>query len=173
MSRIQGAKVSRGIVKGLKIEYQMNAADVDTLNALKRAVGDHIQDMPEAKNSIISVYLFGSFMEKQYDSSDIDLAFLLKTDYKSDDLLEASAPAYFLAATIGRALDKETDVIILNTSSIEIAYEVISTGLCLFEADLEARLEFEVKIRGMYFDFKPFLDQLRAICLARLNPNVA
>jgi hypothetical protein len=62
----------------------------------------------------------------------------------------------------------ETDVTILNASSLEIAYEVVTTGKCLFELDPDMRMEYELKIKGMYFDFKPFLEELRAKSLAHL-----
>jgi len=58
--------------------------------------------------------------------------------------------------------NKKTDVIILNSSSLEIAYEVIKTGRCLYEYDIDIRLEYEAKIRGMYFDFRPFLMDFRS-----------
>jgi hypothetical protein len=56
----------------------------------------------------------------------------------------------------------------LNSSSLEIAYEVVATGKCLFEIDPDLRMEYEIKIKGMYFDFRPFLEELRAKSLAHL-----
>ena len=35
-------------------------------------------------------------------------------------------------------------------------------GRCIYESDPDSRLQYELKIKGMYFDFKPFLDELRA-----------
>jgi hypothetical protein len=51
---------------------------------------------------------------------------------------------------------------------LEIAYEVVSTGRCIYELNSDKRLEYEAKIRGMYFDFKPFLEELRAKSLTQL-----
>jgi len=76
--------------------------------------------------------------------------------------------AHFIAARVGRKFDRETDVTILNSASLEIAYEVVSTGRCIYELNSDQRLEYEAKIRGMYFDFKPFLEELRARSLTRL-----
>jgi hypothetical protein len=59
------------------------------------------------------------------------------------------------------SLDAEIDVTVLNGASTEMAYEVITTGICLYDADSDRRFEYEAKVRGMYFDFKPFLDTLR------------
>ncbi len=60
------------------------------------------------------------------------------------------------------------DVTILNGSSVEMAYEVVTTGQCIYQADPDMRLEYEAKARGMYFDFRPFLLEMRSRCLASL-----
>jgi len=118
---------------------------------------------------IIAVYLFGSCLSCDgRESSDIDLAFLLDEESYRSDPIVAMSPAYLMAAQIGIKLDKETDVTILNSSSLEIAYEVVTTGKLLFEIDPDRRMEYEIKIKGMYFDFRPFLEELRSKSLAQL-----
>jgi predicted nucleotidyltransferase len=118
---------------------------------------------------IIAAYLFGSFLRSESRSgSDIDLAFLLdEKTYKSDAII-AMSPVHLIAAKVGLQLDRETDVTILNSASLEIAYEVVTTGKCLFEIDPDLKMEYEIKIKGMYFDFRPFLEELRAKSLAHL-----
>jgi predicted nucleotidyltransferase len=117
-------------------------------------------------SAVIAVYLFGSHGRgRARERSDIDLAFLLdEREYRLEPL-EASVPAYLSAARIGMELNKKTDVIILNGSSVEMAYEVVTSGLCLYESDRDRRLEYEATIRGLYFDFRPFLEELRKRCL--------
>ena len=66
-----------------------------------------------------------------------------------------------IAARMGASLERTVDVTVLNSASLEIAYEVVTSGECLFESDPERRLEYELKIRGMYFDFRPFIHELR------------
>lgn len=78
------------------------------------------------------------------------------------------APAYLAVTRAGMALEKKTDVSILNSASLEMAYEVVASGRCILETDSEKRLNYEIAIRGMYFDFKPFLDQLRTNCINAL-----
>jgi predicted nucleotidyltransferase len=121
------------------------------------------------ETSIVSVYLFGSILiGNTGKASDIDLAFLLdEKEYKSDPIITMS-PAHLIAAHVGVEFNKETDVTILNSSSLEIAYEVVASGKCLFELDPDLRMEYEIKIKGMYFDFRPFLEELRAKSLAHL-----
>jgi hypothetical protein len=87
--------------------------------------------------------------------------------YKADSVA-AIAPVYLAATRAGMALDRETDVTILNGASLEIAYEILTSGHCILETDPGKRLEYEIAVKGMYFDFKPFLDKLRKDCIKAL-----
>ena len=141
----------------------MNSA-TSIIKALRKAI-----DMTDSQGVIAGVYLFGSFLRGGLRiDSDIDLAFLLDVKaYKSDPII-AMSPAHLIAAKVGMQLDRETDVTILNSASLEMAYEVVTSGKCLFELDPDLRMEYEIKIKGMYFDFRPFLEELRAKSLAHL-----
>ncbi len=141
---------------------------MDNVSNIAKFLRKQIVEM-RGETSIVSVYLFGSYLEGNAGkTSDIDLAFLLDEKvYKSDPII-AMSPAHLIAAKIGMQFDRETDVTILNSASLEIAYEVVTTGKCLFELDPDMRMEYELKIKGMYFDFKPFLEELRAKSLAHL-----
>ena len=141
----------------------MNPA-VDIIKAFHKAM-----DKAGHPGVIVACYLFGSLLRSETrPDSDIDFAFLLdEKAYKSDPII-AMSPAHLIAAKAGMQLDRETDVTILNSASLEIAYEVVTTGKCLFEIDPDLRMEYEIKIKGMYFDFRPFLEELRAKSLAHL-----
>jgi predicted nucleotidyltransferase len=141
---------------------------VETNSEISNAVQKYIAES-QNDGSIVAIYLFGSFLRGETEkSSDIDLAFLLdEKAYKSDPII-AMSPAHLIAAKVGMQLDRETDVTILNSASLEMAYEVVTSGKCLFELDPDLRMEYEIKIKGMYFDFRPFLEELRAKSLAHL-----
>ena len=120
-------------------------------------------------DSIIAVYLFGSCIKDGIEkASDIDLAFLLDEQAYKADPIKTMYPTHLIAAGIGTQFDKETDVTILNSSSLEVAYEIMVTGKCIYESNPEAGLNYGIKIRGMYFDFKPFITELRLNSLAKL-----
>ena len=132
--------------------------------AIQRYIAESQND-----GSVVAIYLFGSFLRGETEkSSDIDLAFLLDEKAYKSDPIETMSPAHLIAAQVGLKFNKETDVTILNASSLEIAYEVVTAGKCLFELDPDMRMEYELKIKGMYFDFRPFLEELRAKSLAHL-----
>ena len=123
----------------------------------------------QVDDSIVAVYLFGSSIKVGIEkAADIDLAFLLDEQAYKTDPIGAMSPAHLIAAGIGRHFDKETDVTILNSASLEIAYEVVTTGKCLYELDSDTRMQYEIKIRGMYIDFCPFLDGLRSKRIAQI-----
>jgi len=118
---------------------------------------------------ILAVYLFGSGIRGELTSeSDIDLAFLVSDESYKADPLTAMSPCHLAAGILGRTLDRETDVTVLNGASLEMAYEAISSGECVFESDRDKRFEYEAALRGMYFDFRPFLDEARKVAMARL-----
>ena len=141
----------------------MNSA-TGIIKGLRKAI-----DMTDSQGVIAVVYLFGSFLRGGLRiDSDIDLAFLLdEKAYKSDPII-AMSPAHLIAAQVGMKFDRQTDVMILNSASLELAYEVITTGKRIYEIDPDLRIEYEIKIKGMYFDFRPFLEKLRAGSLAQL-----
>ncbi len=89
------------------------------------------------------------------------MAFFVTPEKYSIDAFECTAPVHMIAGKMGMELDRVIDVTILNSASLEIAYEIVAGGLCLFESDPEQRLQYELKIRGMYFDFRPIIHELR------------
>jgi len=122
-----------------------------------------------SNSKVIAVYIFGSQVKSHSkDTSDIDIAVLFdETAYKNDPI-STSALAYLAATRAGLATAFKTDVTILNTASLEIAYEVITSGICLVETDEEKRITYEIAIKGLYFDFKPFLEGIRSERIASL-----
>jgi len=123
-----------------------------------------IPQAPSARETIRAAYLFGSALEEgRFKSdSDIDLAFLLENSEYAADPLTASYDAYDISTRVSFETGRRTDVVILNAASVETAYQVITTGELLYEKDPADRLEYEIALKGMYFDFKPFLDELRS-----------
>lgn len=135
---------------------------------------DEIVARLKVQSPVVAVYLFGSFVDgKATERSDIDLAFLIEAEAYSADPFKSSASAHMIAAKIGLALDRQTDVSILNGASLEMAYEIITTGVCLTEVDADKRIEYEISLKGMYFDFKPFLDRLRKGSMETVEADVS
>jgi len=139
--------------------------------AIEHEIRRYIFGSADAKRSIMAVYLFGSVLnhEKFKKNSDIDLAFLVdQVLYKQDPFI-ASSPAYLAATQIGLMFNRKTDVVVLNSASIETAYQAVTTGKVIYEADHDRRIDYEIVLKGLYFDFKPFLDKLRQHVILRMS----
>jgi len=116
----------------------------------------------ESESSLIAVYLFGSVLTNDFkETSDIDLAVLIEDKSYKEDPFKAIASIHIFTAQLSRILNHETDITILNSSSIEIAYEIVTTGICIYEIDFDYRMSYENKIKGMYYDFIPFIHEFR------------
>jgi uncharacterized protein len=133
----------------------------DTANliqSIKNVFNDFLVQRPE----ILAVYLFGSLAkDKSRNSSDIDVAFLFDRSFYKNDPYNSFSIAQIMGADAGKGVRTKVDVSILNGASLFFAYEVISTGICLYEKDTNERIRYEIAIKGQYFDFKPFIMQLR------------
>lgn len=108
------------------------------VESIKLHINNWISGSSDANESVLSIYIFGSVLhpDKFKRNSDIDLAFLLEQSlYKQDPLL-CSGPAYMASTDIGLQFDRQTDVIILNSASIESAYQIVTTN---FIANLQAK----------------------------------
>lgn len=140
------------------------------ISQIQNELKKHLDYTESRRGTVTAVYLFGSRAAPNHrgETSDLDLAFLLDSKVYGADPVTAVSPAYIAASNLGVALGLETDVTILNAASLEMAYEIITTGRCLLDNDPDKRMDYEIVLRGMYFDFKPFLERLRAGCASRL-----
>jgi predicted nucleotidyltransferase len=139
------------------------------LAEIQRELVQRIESHP-MKGVVLVVYLYGSSLRENFKhSSDIDLAFLVDEHRYKEDAFIATALVQGIADEVFIASGREVDVTVLNAASLEMAYEIITTGFCLFETDPDVRLEYEIKVKGLYFDFQPFLFALRSKKIAQLG----
>lgn len=97
---------------------------------------------------IIAMYLFGSHAKgKARQSSDIDLAILLAEPRRTTfDLLS------FIVEAESRA-GCRVDIVVLNTASELIKYQVRKHGKLFLDRDPVIRKAFEIKSRKSFEDF--------------------
>jgi predicted nucleotidyltransferase len=102
---------------------------------------------------IVFAYLFGSAATDELTPlSDIDIAAYLSRgtrEFYSDTRLS-------LHADLCRALQRnDVDLVILNTSgNIILQDEIVRNAIVLYESDVDAREEFEVKVLHRAIDFR-------------------
>ncbi len=109
-----------------------------------------------ARPEIIFAYLFGSVAaEKSNHLSDIDLAVYLDPTYRHRE--QGYGYQCELIAELSSLLSAPVDVVILNTASTVLKYQVIKSGILIFSRSNKARREFHEKAVRNYLDFKPLL----------------
>ncbi|RKL63574.1 nucleotidyltransferase domain-containing protein [Thermoanaerobacteraceae bacterium SP2] len=123
------------------------------LKPISREVKGLISMIKKNKN-IIALYIFGSFGTKQqHPSSDIDLAILFQEEPPLFDFL-------CLEADICKILQRDdVDVINLNSSSIDIQFQVISTGDLLYCSNELLLADFKERVFNIYDDYSYILNR--------------
>ncbi|MGI9861723.1 nucleotidyltransferase domain-containing protein [Moorella naiadis] len=117
------------------------------------ALGRVFQQYPE----IVAVYLFGSYLSRSDQARDVDLAVLLREPAGSITTIYMS-----LYPQLGEIFSPlEVDLLFLNSATISMAFEVISTGRVIYCQDTERRTDFEYVISGLYMDYDYHLQQGR------------
>ena len=102
-------------------------------------------------------YLFGSQVARTVaKESDVDIAIFFDRAVPKSERFEYRLK---LMGTLSRLFKKEAEVVVLNDiSSLFFKYAIIREGRLLYEKSEAARVEFERKLLGEFFDFQPFLD---------------
>lgn len=124
----------------------------------------------DAYEVINLTYLFGSRAEKLSEDSSLNDSVGPLSDYDfgivvpqqvEEDGGFPPAKRFKLQSRLSRLLDSEVDLVLLNDAPIELQYNVISSGVLLFERAIKSRVEYEAKVLGRYGDYLPVLRQQR------------
>ena len=111
-------------------------------------------------------YIFGSFLEKE-EFNDIDVALLL---FENLDPYQSLKFSLKVAGKLERQISPrfEFDVKILNSSPIELQFEVIRKGRIIFSRDEFSRIDYESEVISTYLDLKYMYDLIDKEFLARV-----
>ena len=117
-------------------------------------------------DGIEAVYLYGSAVKDRLRmDSDIDVAML--ASYHVDDLeiLELMSKVEAIFTLLLKKIDIRQEISIFDMrskyASIALQYKIITEGIVLYTRDISQRLEFENAVKREYFDFVPYLTNLR------------
>lgn len=110
-----------------------------------------------AAHGVLAVYLFGSRAKGEArPHSDYDLAVLF-AGYRPEE--HNIALRLEMAEELAELLGEKVDLVFLQSASIVMRFEIVSTGKVVYCANDDARTDFEDLVLRDYLDFKPFLDQ--------------
>jgi uncharacterized protein len=124
------------------------------------AVTTILRQVLEPRPEIVAVYLFGSLArDRARADSDIDVALLLDRDFDLD-----AHPLYRLDRIdeLASALSRPVDVVLLNKAPLVLRNQVLTYGRLVYETNHRQRIDYEVRSRQAYFDFRPILDRIHA-----------
>ena len=110
------------------------------------------------ENKVSFAYLFGSQANGGFGKdSDVDIAVMLPFEMKKEERFDLRLK---LMGEISKILKKKVDVVVLNdTNSLFFKYVIIKEGKIIYRESELSPAEFESKTLGMYFDFRPFLEE--------------
>jgi len=111
------------------------------------------------KYKIMYAVVFGSYGSKtQWKESDIDIGLKLKESPKNfRENLKISTK---ISEDLGKILKREVDVIILNSASLGLKFEIFETGKVVFYKSKHEFLEDKTNIIANYHDFRFFIEPL-------------
>lgn len=108
-------------------------------------------------NKVTLAYVFGSQVDGTASrNSDMDVAVLFSQELTKTQRFNLRL---LIIGKLEKMFKHRVDLVVLNDlRSLFFKYVIISEGELLFRASEEEYLDFECKLMGEYFDFKPFLD---------------
>ena len=147
--QIQSLSVSQAIVL---FERCYNLTEMEKEKILERS-----RSILVNTPNVCLAYLFGSQINDTTGPiSDIDLAILFED---REDILNARSK---LAYKLGKELQyHRIDIVSLREASVELAYAIISQGICIYQRDNAIRVEFEAQVLSRYGDYLPVLRSQR------------
>ena len=116
------------------------------------------------KPRIDLAYIFGSHAAgKEGPISDYDIAVHYSEHHPSILRYELTHELSIVLKT------DQVDLVVLNNAPIELRYAVIASGIVVYEANVETRVEYEALTLSLYGDFLPVLRNQREDILKERN----
>lgn len=126
---------------------------------------------------IVALYLYGSIIsgKRLRNDSDIDIAMLVSHETGNMERvgLISKIEELFTNIFISLGINNQISVLDMRSkyASLQLLYEVITKGVCIYEREYYERLEFENLVKREYFDFVPFLKKLRQVKYGFIYPK--
>lgn len=105
------------------------------------------------EKDVLCAYLFGSTATgKENKFSDVDIALLFDNDVSA---AQYTQKCLSIMDNLSHILNKDVDVVILNSASSFLKFQIIKNGLKIYERPDRIGRDFEAKAIIEYFDFLP------------------
>lgn len=128
---------------------------------------DLISRVIKKDSTVFAAYLFGSQIKgKSNKYSDIDIAILFDDEVKEEDYTDKQIA---IMANLNKALNKETDIIVLNKSSLFLKYHILKEGIKIYERSGRKEHNFEAYTIIQYLDFLPIKNRIEKGLLSKIK----
>jgi len=137
--------------------------DHPTAAAVARAAARRAADHLATDARVRLVTLFGSTTDPARGTvRDVDLALRADPPLSPDEVLALRADLVTLTQC-------PIDLVDLDEASVVLAWEIADTGECLFSRTPDDELNFVLRARTRYWDFKPYLAEQWRLAGERLE----
>ena len=120
------------------------------------------QDVPQLMlrhPPVLSVYVFGSIGTGfEHTRSDVDIAVRVDRHLAPDKVFDLRLK---LTDALEDLMERPVDVVVLNTASLKLIHQVMTSGRLLYATDPEEETAFRLQKRKEYFDFQYYLEDDR------------
>jgi len=131
--------------------------DNNNILEIKSQIQSVLPPLIAAYPEIKSAYLFGSTAQGiARSSSDVDIAIRCTPDLSPESYFNLRLK---LIEAVEDALNRKTDIVILNTASLKMIRQVIRHGVLLYAENPENETDYAVQKQREYFDFKYYMDK--------------
>ncbi|MBU1121929.1 MAG: nucleotidyltransferase domain-containing protein [Candidatus Omnitrophota bacterium] len=126
-----------------------------------------LRDYFKTQKEILCVYLFGSeAVNKENKFSDVDLGVFLDDSIRQIFFTQKKIS---LIDEISRRLDKDVDIVVLNNSSSFLKFQVIKTGVRIYERADRSEHNFEAWAIIEYLDYLPIRKRLEKALIDKMK----
>lgn len=120
-----------------------------------------------SQKNVVCVYLFGSAAaEKENKFSDVDIGVIFSGDISREQYSQMSLS---IMDDLSRILDKDVDVVVLNQAAAFLKFQIIKSGLRIYEQQHRKSRDFEARAIIEYFDFLPVRRKLEAALMSNIK----
>ena len=121
------------------------------------------------ESPVLFAYIYGSYaVDQSHPFSDLDIAIYIKNRLTSRESMK-------LEMNLSLKIDKifpggpSSDVRAVNHLPLGVAGRVITEGILIYCMNDDKRIDFEMNVRRLYFDFLPFIKNYQQMYLAQID----
>lgn len=118
---------------------------IDRINSRLNA----ILEKAKTDDSVIAIFLFGSFANKEPNFKDVDVAILFK------DGVDCSGRIFSYAGVAGSVEDRIIDISAINQLPLYMQKKILNSGILIYSKNMNDVYDFSINELKRFDDFEP------------------